>query len=114
MNTHPALVTVLLNLEDKSMLNGYTKGDRTMVIHRELITYPEDSNFTNETDHFFTMFNRVERPGFMTHRSLSVGDVVLFETPYGRNALAIERIGLSPVNAGLLCEHFTSNLVCGA
>lgn len=106
----PALATVLLNAERESMLHGYQKGDRMIVVYRELILYPEDSNFTDEASQFFAQFNADERPGGMVHRSMSVGDAVLFETPFGRNALAIERIGFSPINAGLLAEHFTAAL----
>jgi hypothetical protein len=108
----PALVTVLLNASDHiHMRTGYEKGDRLIPIHQELITYEtEVTNFTKETEEMFVKFNRDERPGGMAHRSLSVGDVVLFETPYGRTALAVASIGFAPVNAGLLAEHFTSLL----
>lgn len=113
MPTAPALVTVLLNADDRrtSMLTGYQKGDKLLPIHRELITYDtETTNFTQEADAMFVKFNRDDRPGGMAHRSLSVGDVVLIETPYGRNALSVESIGFAPVNAGLVAEHFTSLL----
>lgn len=106
----PALATVLLNTERESMFRGYKKGDRMLVVYRELILYPESSNFTHEADQFFAQFNADDRPGGMVHRSMSVGDAVLFETAFGRNALAIESIGFSPINAGLLAEHFTANL----
>lgn len=88
------------------MVHGYKSGDRLLPIFRSLITYDtENTNFTKEADDFFRMFNMDDRPGGMTHRSLSVGDVVLFETSYGRVGLAVESIGFSPINVGLIIEH---------
>lgn len=106
---HPALATVLLNTRRESMVTGYQQGDRMIAVYRTLITYPENSNLTKEADDFFDMFNLDDRPGGMTHRSMSVGDAVLFETPYGRVALAIESLGFSPINSGLLAEHFVTS-----
>lgn len=106
MSTAPALVTVLLNTSTTSMAKGYKSGDRLLPVYRSLITYEtEGTNFTKEAEEFFRMFNMDDRPGGTVHRSLSVGDVVLFETPYGRVALAVEHTSFSPVNVGLLIEH---------
>lgn len=118
MPTAPALVTVLLNADDRGgwhtgdtpMVTGYRKDDRLLPIWRELITYDtETTNFTQEANEMFAKLNQDERPGALSHRSLSVGDVVLFETPYGRSALAISTVGFEPVTDSV-AEHFTSLL----
>lgn len=102
----PGVITVLLNAEREAMLRGYTQGDRLINVWRELFTYEtEATNFTKEADDMFEFFNRDNRPGGAAHRSMSVGDVVLIETPFGRNALAVANLGFAPVNVGLLIEH---------
>lgn len=111
MATAPALATVLFNAERDAMLHGYKEGARLVPVWRELIVYEtESTNFTKEADNFFILFNRDDRPGGMLHRSMSVGDVVLFETPYGRVALGVENVGFRPINVGILAEFFTQSL----
>lgn len=104
--THPpVLVTVLLNTRPEAMFSfkseaikgGYQPGDKFEVAWRLLGTYSLTSNFTWEAQDIFEAFNRDDRPNGQTHRSLSVGDVILFETPYGKTALAVESEGFSPV-----------------
>lgn len=101
----PVLVTILLNTRPEAMFmftvgdieGGYRPGDKFEVAWRLLGTYPLDTNFTREAQDIFVAFNRDDRPNGQTHRSLSIGDVVLFETPYGKIALAVESEGFSPV-----------------
>lgn len=111
MTTAPVLITALLNAERESMIRGFTQADRLIPVLRLLATYEtESTNFTHEASQVYQILNDDDRPGGMVHRSMSVGDVILFETPYGRTALRVEITGFSPVNAGLVAEHFTQQL----
>lgn len=94
----PVLVSILLNMDPMAMLpwRGYEPGDDLRVAYRMLGTYPVETNFTKEADDLFRVFN-IEHPADYRDRSLSVGDVVLFETPYGYTALAVCSIGFEPV-----------------
>lgn len=95
----PVLVSVLLNEDMMAMMptRGYQQGDDLRVAWRMLGTYGIETNFTKEADDIFRVFN-IEHPENYQDRSLSVGDVVLFETPYGDVALAVCDLGFAPVN----------------
>lgn len=102
----PVLVTVLLNEDMMAMLptRGYQDGDELRVAWRTLGTYDLMTNFTLEADEFFRVLN-IDHPANYRDRSLSVGDVVLFETPYGNTALAVCSLGFEPV---MLPKHYLS------